>query len=297
MTADESHTPGRRIPPVDRRTLLRFFTFAGLPLSTLAGNKDSRDLTDPAELLDAYMRLAGSHDDRLVIWWMDGMRYGVVDARAKLLFGMKVGMFHRFFRQLDGSYKLAMFELTYYTDLETGELLEEFANPYTREIDNVRHVRLGPEIRHQTSRGIARPENPMVTSYRSRLGPALVRGDHLWIPTDVEATIEFPKPTAPSILLNHYTTVHGRLSDARNPALASAPCELNFQNVLKWEPFMRMGNHPGHMMSRAAGRKLESVDELPTEYLSMAERMHGRYIADPIKTLEKLTMQIRESQT
>jgi hypothetical protein len=39
------------------------------------------------------------------------------------------------------------------------------------------------------------------------------------------------------------------------------------------------------MMSRAAGRKLEAVDELPADYLAMAERMHGRYIADRVSTL------------
>lgn len=269
---------------LNRRALLLGLAATGLP-----GGGRAADLTDPDELLLAFMRLAGSLDDRLVIWWMDGMRYGVVDAHATLLFGMKVGMFHRFFRQPDGRFAVAMFELTYYTDLDTGELLEEFHNPYTGATNRARHVRLGPEIRHQTGAGIARPDNPMVKAYHSALGPALIRGDDVWIPLDVEATIEFPQPTAPSIVLNHYTTVHGRLSDALNPALDSAACELNFQNVLKWEPFMRMGDHPGHMMSRAAGRKLESVDELPADYLAMAERVHGRYIADPVRTLEKLT--------
>ena len=249
----------------------------------------------PNELLTAYMRLAGSLDDRLVIWWMDGMRYGVVDARTTLMFGMKVGMFHRFFRQSDGSYKYAMFELTYYTDLETGALLQTFDNPYTGETNQVQHVRLGPEIRVMTHGGIARPENPMVTEYHSTLGPELINGDDLWIPIDVEAKIEFPKPTAPKIVLNHYTTVHGQLSDALDPSLASASCKLNFQNVLRWEPFMRMGDHPGHMMSRAAGRKLESVDDLPDDYREMAERMHSRYIADPVATLQKLTDRIEQT--
>ena len=280
---------------MSRRSALQLIAAASLPMLARGGDRATPDMTDPEQLLLAYMRLAGSLDDRLVIWWMDGMRYGVVDATAKLLFGMKVGMFHRFYRQPDGSFRFAMFELTYYTNLETGELLEQLDNPYTGETNAVRHVRLGPEIRHMTGNGIARPENPMVKEYRGKLGPALVRGDDIWIPTDVEAKIEFPQPTAPTILLNHYTTVHGRLGDALNESLGSAPCQLNFQNVLKWEPFMRMGDHPGHMMSRAAGRKLESVDELPADYLAMAERMHGRYIADPIKTLEKLTDQLSAS--
>lgn len=246
------------------------------------------DLTDPQQLLQAFIRLGATLDDRLVIWWMDGVRYGVVDSRTRALFGMKVGMFHRFFRQENGDFKIAMFELTYYTDLASGELLEEFDNPYTGETNRVAHVRLGPEIRIQTADGLADPDNPMVHNYRSSLGPAMVSGDELWIPTSVQATIRFPKPGTPEILLNIYTTVNGRLSDAIDPNIVSAPSTLAFQNILKWEPFMRMGDRRGHMMSRASGRKLHSLDELPSDYLACAERVHPKLIADPIATLIRL---------
>jgi hypothetical protein len=281
---------------LSRRDTLRAFVAGGLTVSPLlrafGANQTGVDLSDPQRLLTAFMRLSGSLDNRLVIWWMDGRRYGVVGARATLMYGMKVGMFHRFFRQPDGSYKLAMFELTYYTDLATGELLETYENPYTGQTNRVMHVRLGPDIRHQTSTGLADPGDPMVHDYHSGLGPALIRGDDVWIPTDVEATIKFPNPKAPEIILNHYTTVHGSLRDAIDPDVVSAPATLAFQNILKWEPWMRMGDHPGHMMSRAAGRKLESVDDLPADYLDMAARVHPKLIADPIATLEKLTREL-----
>jgi hypothetical protein len=268
-------------------------SLAATPLlgaSAALGNRT--DLSNPDELLTSFMRLSGSLDDRLIIWWMTGRRYGVVGAYSTLMYGMEVGMFHRFFRQPDGSFKLAMFELTYYTDLYSDKLLETFPNPYTRETNRVAHVRLGPEIRTQTATGIARPDNSMVKAYASTLGPAEIRGADVWIPTDVEATIEFPKPTAPKIILNHYTTVHGKLSDSTDPDVVSAPADLAFQNILKWEPWMRMGDHPGHMMSRAVGLKMESVDDLPDNYLEMAERVNPKQIADPIATLEKLTRQL-----
>jgi hypothetical protein len=278
---------------LNRREALRALALPIVASFGSAAAASVRDeLADPQALLDAYMRLSGAMDDRLIIWWMDGVRYGVVDARATALFGMKVGMFHQFFRQADGSFRVAMFELTYYTDLETGELLEEFANPYTGETNKVTHVRLGPEIRRQTPAGIARPENPMVQAYASSLGPALVHDDEVWIPTSVEATIRFPKPTAPEIVLSIYTTIHGNATDALDKDIVSARCTLAFQNTLRWEPFMRMGDRPGHMMSRAAGRKLEAVDTLPADYRSIAERMHPRYIENPTARLAKLTQRI-----
>jgi hypothetical protein len=274
---------------LNRRDTLRLI-LAGTGAMATPGLVCARhsDLNEPARLLSAFVRLGASIDERLVIWWMDGVRYGVVNAHAKPLFGMKVGMFHRYRRQTDGNFKLAMFELTYYTDLASGKLLETFDNPYTGQANRVTHVRLGPEIRVLTSNGTAAPQNPMVHDYESSLGPAMIHGEQLWIPTSVQASIRFPKPNAPEILLNIYTTVSGRLSEAIDPDIQTATATLAFQNVLKWEPFMRMGDHPGHMMSRAAGRKLHSVEDLPADYLACAERVNPRLFADPIATLAPL---------
>jgi hypothetical protein len=283
---------------LNRRTLLQSFAASAtsvLPWHNLTAKPSASTLTDPTRLLEAYQRLSGSFDDRLIIWWMSGTRYGVVNAQSTALYGMEVGMFHRWYRQPDGSFKAAFFELTYYTDLNTGELLHEFENPYTAKKNRVRHVRLGPEIRTLTTTGLISPDNPMVHNYQSSLGPAVTSAGRVWIPTSVEATIKFPKPTAPTILLNLYTTVQGKLADAFNQQLVSAPCTFEFHNILKWEPWMQMGDHPGHMMSTASGRKLESVNELPANYIAMASKVHTRYIADPIASLEENAAQLRQN--
>lgn len=284
---------------LSRRTLLSTAALspALLGLTPAGGSepaaKNKNTELSGARLLNAFMRLAGSQDDRLVIWWFEGIRYGVADASTTALFGMKVGMFHRFFRQADGSYALAMFELTYYTDLSSGELLHEFRNPYTGELNKVRHVRLGPSIRYQSANGQFVPPDPAITEYSSQLGPALTRGEHLWIPTDVTAKIQLPSSKAPKIHINHFTTISGNLVDATNPEIKSAAAMINFQNILRWEPWMRMGDHPGAMMSRAAGLKLESLDELPPEYLAIAHQQHEKLIRDPIATLDKKVGQIK----
>lgn len=257
----------------------------------LAMTSAESELGNPEKLLAAYQRLSGSFDDRLIIWWMSGTRYGVVDAKVTALYGMEVGMFHRWYRQADGSFKAAFFELTYYTDPSTNTLLREFANPYTGRTDRVSQVRLGPEVRELTAAGLGTTPSPLLRSYRSSLGPAVVNGATVWIPSSVEAAIKFPKPSAPEILINIYTTVQGSLREALDDRLISANCTLEFHNVLKWEPWMQMGDHPGHMMSTASGRKLESVEELPPRYLAMAEEVHGKYIADPATRLAKLAVE------
>ncbi|HJP05804.1 MAG: hypothetical protein CL799_07550 [Chromatiales bacterium] len=261
----------------------------GIPPASLAPGQ---------ETLLAWMKLAGALDDRLVIWWMEGVRYGVVDSFSRTLYGMKIGLFQRYFPQPGGYWKLAMFELTYYTDLTTGRLLERYDNPYTGKTNTVRHVRLGPEIRHQTIDGqLADPDDQAMQEYlhdySTTLGPAIISGDSLWIPTSVRARIVFPGPKAPEIKISHYTTAMGSLEDARNPELVSAPCSLAFQNVLKWEPWMQMGDHRGHLMSKAAGRKLERIEDMPSDYLEMAYKVHPRLIEDPMATLAGKVAEIR----
>lgn len=277
---------------MNRRQLLS--TTAGMAFAALeagpvrAGDTTPRhSLGHTEDLLTVYVKLAASLDDRMTIWWMDGIRYGVVDRRATILYGMKVGLFQRFFPQKDGSYKLAMFELTYYTDLATGGLLEEYQNPYTGVTNRVQHVRLGPDIRQVNSEGEAGPEDDDAIEYfSSRLGPPLLHGDGIWISSDVQAGIKLPFPKAPELRLNHYLTVHGLRSEVEDPSVYSAPASLGFHNIISWEPWMRMGNHPGHLMSGAAGRKLESMDELPDDYLAMAHKVHPKFIEDPLATLD-----------
>ena len=281
-------------------TRRRFMSGAALVPLALAAAPPRASSTDlpPVDPLPAWMKLAGALDDRLVIWWMDGVRYAVIDSAARPIYGMKVGIFQRYFPQPGGFWKLAMFELTYYSDLESGQLLETWENPYTGATNTVRHVRLGPEIRHQTSEGqLADPADAamqsMLHDYRTSLGPALRNGDHVWIPSSVEARIVFPSPKAPEIKLSHYTTAMGSFADLENPDLISAPCTLSFTNVLKWEPWMQMVDHRGHLMSKAAGRKLERLEDLPADYLEMARTVHPKLIADPVATLEKKVAEIQ----
>ena len=127
---------------LSRRDTLRLSAGLSLGLGALAvtlggvvaaaGSGSSSGLDNPQQRLTTFMRLAAALDDRLVIWWMTGIRYGVVDAICRPLHGMQVGMFHQFAKQADGTWRFAILELTYYTDLESGALLETYANQIGR---------------------------------------------------------------------------------------------------------------------------------------------------------------------
>jgi len=281
----------------NRRQILKVLGTGLLPASVAlpSDRLGPVDLEEPVALLEAYMKLGGALDERLVIWWMEGIRYGMIAARSRPLYGMQVGMFQRFSRLPDGRFRVLMFELTYYTDVESQSLLRAWRNPYTDETNQVVHVRLGPALRYQTTAGQVVDPDPMLKEYVTRLGPAIVNGDHVWLPGEVTARIVLPAPNAPEIVFSHYPTVHGRLSELSEPGTLSAPAELSFQNVLRWEPWMRMGEHDGFMMSRASGRKLEAVGELPERYLACARELHPSFIADPGAVLDRFAARLDKS--
>jgi hypothetical protein len=72
------------------------------------------------------------------------------------------------------------------------------------------------------------------------------------------------------------TMYHASDRDLQNPDLTSAPAQVTFARIGQWEPFMEMGNRPGHMVFHAAGKKLAGG---ATELARLDPRFHA-YIVD-----------------
>ena len=279
---------------ISRRELLAAFG-AGAFSVVLNGTVRAGPL-GAAELLATFIKLAGSLDERLIVWWVKGRRYGIVRAQATPLFGMEVGRFCRFFRQANGSFTLAMFELSYHTDMATGRLLERFQNPYTGSVNEVMHVARRPIICQYTATGQFVPaDKNRIRRYRGQLDAVSVSGGTVQIESTVNAEMLSPFPKTPSTCINDYITATGLRSNLQDPSTNSAPAALSYRNVQAWEPWMKMGDRSGYMTAWASGRKIESVAEMPPGYLEMARAVHPWLIRDPIETLAVQVEKIRDS--
>lgn len=226
---------------------------------------------------------------------MKGKRYGIIGSHATPLFNVEVGRFFRFFEQAKGSFNLAMFELSYYTDSATGKLLERFSNPFTGAVNDVMRLARRPFISQYTAADRFFPAlKNSAASYRSQVMPLFVDGDRVEIGSRVNAMMPSPFPKTPNTRINEYITVTGRRSDLLDPCTKSAPAELSYQNIQPWEPWMMMGDQPGQMVSWATGRKYESLAGMPSGYLKMARAVHPWLIRDPIETLAVQARKIRD---
>ena len=246
------------------------------------------DFDDPGDLLTAAVKLRGTLDDRMVIWWMKGVRYGVVKDELNPLFNMLVGSFSRYKEVPGRGYQVTMLELGYLTDLETGEPLDEFKNPYTGKIVTVPEQRLGPLPVMLTSSGVEIDTGASFDSIdlKTRLGPAIVDGDDIWLREDSTAKVDSDLPMMGKHVYNELVTYRGRVSDVNNPDLAAAPATVTYQSVTSWREWFESGGIPGHTTARAAGKKIFSIEQLPADYLAAAQERHPEIIADPEAALD-----------
>ena len=60
-------------------------------------------------------------------------------------------------------------------------------------------------------------------------------------------------------------TLSALMSDVLNPALNSAPANIQLQNFVSWASWMQMGGRPGGSMARAYGTDISGFDALPKQ--------------------------------
>jgi hypothetical protein len=246
------------------------------------------DLDDPWGRLNALAKLRGSLDGGMVMWWMQGVRYGVVDNVLTPLFNMLVGSFLRTKPMPGQGYELTMLELSYFTDLQTGAVLDTFTNPYNGKLCQVPEQRLGPYPVMMTPSGVVLPKVPAFgdVELTTKLGPAIVQGDQVWIRDDSTVKVDSEHPMMGKHTYTELVTYHGRLSDINNPALSSAPADIAFQSVTSWREWMQADGVGGHTLARASGAKISRVEDFPREYLAAARARHGAIMDNPEAALD-----------
>ena len=242
------------------------------------------DLTAPNDLLDVQAKLRGSLDKRLVITWINAVQYAVVDTVLTPLYRLRNGSFQLFARQDDGSFAITMLELAYFTDLETGEALAEFTNPFTQQTGPVPPAVFGPNRVTLTLEGLQPPEHfPFGTlTFDGRLGPAWTDGERLWMREETLVTMNSDNPAFGNYIYNELVTYQGSLADVNDPSALSADCNITYNTTSNWRPWMLAGDTPGHIMSEGFGRKVASIDDLPADYLQLAEQHDPQVLENPV---------------
>lgn len=245
------------------------------------------DLSTPADLLEIQAKLRGSLDDRLVINWINAVQYAVVDTLLTPLYRLRNGSFQQFSRIDEHSFAITMLELAYFTDLDTGEVMTEFTNPFTGQTGPVPPAVFGPNRVTLTLTGLQPPDNfPFGTlTFDGGLGPAWTDGEQLWMREATLVKMNSANPAFGNYIYNELVTYQGSLAELQDDEVLSAPCTITYNTTSNWRPWMLAGDTPGHIMSEGFGRKVDSIAGLPADYLRMAEQYDPQVLENPAALL------------
>ena len=248
---------------------------AGGLLGSLAmpgiGHAGGLDFDKRSDRLTALAKMRGAGDGNLAIGWVIGARYAIVEHRAIPMLGILAGTFSQYKRRDEETYEARTLEVAFFTDLDTGELLERWKNPVTGTMVDVPQTRMGPGTIYMTADGLTVPSPSGEASgmdINHRFRPPVVNGDDVWITEEIRVYSEPREPGGKVFAYNENSTYHARKSELDDPALDSVPVKVSFQSLVTYRPWMGFGDSPGHTMARGNGGRVLEIDDLPPQYVA-----------------------------
>ena len=270
-----------------RRHLL--FAAAGLSGAALAAPRGTvpahlrLDLTDPRVALESYVKLRGSTVDATVYQPYGGDIFLAADGKLGVpLIGFWGLQKSRWRRAADGSWSNQDYDLGFYVDYRTRQILDRWRNPVTGREVKVYHYRGGPSGGRFAVGAAAEGRDP----YSNLEGRWTVAGGQVWYTASVWGERpnplgrdEFPESWSGETLRNSMSSTYaGRLEDLADPAVTQVPGLQVWSNTSSWMHWMEMGREPGYNHWRWIGAKGTAVADLDPALVAAAERAWPGYV-------------------
>jgi len=257
--------------------LLRRDFLMGLGLATVLASNNTKstvtgsipnsapDLSLPVNNLMNLIRMQSSlgNEDQ-VPWHYNGTLYFQKGSEQPIPMIKIEGMeSYKVILQDDGSYEILGNMLTFFRDLDSGDMIREFKNPFTGEVNtilpNIRRASIGRGLNISTM-GVRptsfiekMPDDPLILDWT--FGPKAV-----WLHNQ---TAYPPGLSAPRM---QRMTMFAPLKEFLDKDLLSLSSMFTSTVLMPWLPWMGMDDIEGHTLWHASGVKLELIDQLPEEY-------------------------------
>jgi hypothetical protein len=246
------------------------------------------DLTAAEDLLTAAVKMRGATDNSLALGWVAGYRYAVIDGRSIPMFGLLAGTYSRY-RKLDSlAYEVRSFEVAFFTDMVSGELLETWKNPVTGKTVDV------PTFQTPPAKYRITPEGLDLSEIKSMQGmnpdhlfrPVQVNGEDVRLTEEIKIYAETAPAGAKPFRYTEVTTYQAKKPDIDNPALVTVPTSIKYQSLVSFDEWMGMDGIDGLHMGSGSGDRVARVEDFPGLYLELTERFYPDVLEDPLALLD-----------
>lgn len=230
----------------------------------------------PQDELRAFMKLKGAiRDETWPLRYFGVIHAQTPDGAARPFIGFE-GLEHtRFVPQPDGSFTMIESMVTYFTDLESGDYLTEFANPVTGKVNTpVSNYAAGESYNFGT--GGFTPLFGAYSNPGTGMGLRWFRSDdRIWVQYDRTYPDTWFRPAAELV------SFEGSARDLADPASAGVTARFSSTTILPWFKWLEMDAVPGWTLWHANGDKVRALDDLPRRLLDQLEKHHPQALLTP----------------
>lgn len=292
-----------------RRRLLQGLALASVGLGSLPRETSAAahaapelDLSSAASLLSASVKMRGTLDERLAFVWLRGLRYTLVDGTATPLCGYLGGSITRYRQLADDAFEFLLYEISYYTDLDSGEVLQTLRMPHTGREVAVPLYRTGPgrhvimmsneeeldwSAERTTSEELAQQIAPDAkVFYRFDLRPAVTQDDRVWIRSDSFTRLVPTDPDEAGMFYKEAITYQASRADLAQADDTQVDASISFAIATAWRPWMKMSGVDGHTVTDGIGGKVLRMEDMPADFLRFTADNHPDVLENPGRLLE-----------
>ncbi len=255
------------------------------------------DFNDPVQSLRAFVKLMGNLDPTVESpGWFGGTVFGDTrrDRPLKPLMGIEGFGVLRAEAQSDNSYRVFNRELAFYTDLKTGEYLDTWVNPYTKEeceVKPIHNMTVNANMIVSEKFGTATEmdfdgnlmEVPLPLGWQNFDDKLFSTFEvHTAFPNELKPDVWPRESSGPVIRIAEIFQRVANLAELENPDVTTADYSGCWTRVGPWLPWMRQGQADGNLLFRTFMTKLNSPDQLSPRFKAhIEERLPEYFVAPP----------------
>lgn len=261
---------------------------AFLPSSNARAKPGARklDLNDPRDQLYATMKMLGQLEDgKEVVNYASGTIWSIFKDGSEMepLFNLSGVGFSRTWKESEESYKTTDNFIVCYTDLQTGEVLEKWYNPWLKEIVPVVNYASRIDTVSRASPSSSKSPDAKVRVKWQIDGDDVIRWTDAQVRKLNPITPEkWPKASAGKwYTKNQSNQMLARLAELQNPKTISVRSLSVGQRHGPWYPWMQMGQAPGRTYRRDVTRRVDDIGQIPQVTLTYARKHFPDFMQAP----------------
>ena len=263
---------------------------AGIAAASRTPNTDTSLV--PERPIDVYAKIRASlRDERVPAWYRGHVFVALEGEIPRAVLGVEGFSFSRYTRRGDGAWDTKLVEVGYFSDVNSGTIVDQITNPLTGKMIKPQH------FKSPVQTFVAQADGSVISPYALKppsqfsghIWPPFRQGSEIWVDEDTLAKLtgdQLPpgvRVESPNrvLTLGSMTTYRAAASDVGNPRLANAPCTFHLQELGTLPNWLEMGDVHGNEMWRLSGRKISSPAELPKPLLERIMRDHPTFLSKP----------------